>query len=176
MAELGTSNPGGWSDEVRPLRVHSLQACLQVARALAATRLRTCRRGWVGCQPTRPRDPAPRPMMHGKPSELKRLPAQRQRMRLVDPAGIAFRLADAIGLAEKVIAVDLAMAGTADQPRRRIFTSGRCPQRSDRKETSQRLAAPELRGPFRVLAGSWNGPAFQPRCSRDRGTRDLERE
>jgi len=40
---------------------------------------------------------------------------------------MAAALADAIGLVEKVIAVDLAMAGTTDEPRRRIFTSGRCP-------------------------------------------------
>jgi len=45
--------------------------------------LRTCQRGWAGCQPTRPRDVAPRPMMRGKPSELKRLLAQRERMPLV---------------------------------------------------------------------------------------------
>jgi hypothetical protein len=44
-------------------------------------------------------------MMRGKPSELKRLPAQRERMPLVDTAGTAFRLADAVGLVEQVIAV-----------------------------------------------------------------------
>jgi len=43
-------------------------------------------------------------MMRGKPSELKRLPAQRERMPLVDTAGIAFRLADAIRLVEEVLA------------------------------------------------------------------------